>query len=112
MVFVTIRGQLFFIAVASEKYKIYGDFSYVLYFPEGTTIFYGYINQKNIVQYYYSRFNYMIIIISTIKYDSIYYNTFTMEVCINYRGYFFQWSFYTQRNINSQDNYLGINKYK
>ena len=32
----------------------------------------------------------MIIIIPTIKYGSIYYNTFTMGVCSNYHGYFFQ----------------------
>ena len=34
----------------------------------------------------------MIIIISTIKYGSTYYNTFTMGVSSNYHGYFFQWS--------------------
>ena len=32
----------------------------------------------------------MIIIIATIKYGSTYYNTFTMGVCSNYHGYFFQ----------------------
>ena len=32
----------------------------------------------------------MIIIIPTIKYSSTYYNTFTMGVCSNYHGYFFQ----------------------
>ena len=32
----------------------------------------------------------MIVIITTIKYDSAYYNTFTMGVCSNYHGYFFQ----------------------
>ena len=32
----------------------------------------------------------MIIIIPTIKYGSTYYNTFTMGVCSNYHGYFFQ----------------------
>ena len=37
----------------------------------------------------------MIIIISTIKYGSTYYhNTFTMGVCSNYHGYFFQFSIY------------------
>ena len=54
MVFVTIKGQFFFIHVLSEgniKYskKINGVFDYILYFSEGTTIFYGYINRKNIV---------------------------------------------------------------
>ena len=34
----------------------------------------------------------MIIIIPTIKYGSTYYNTFTMGVCSNYHGYFFQCS--------------------
>ena len=29
-------------------------------------------------------------IIPTVKYGSTYYNTFTMGVCSNYRGYFFQ----------------------
>ena len=29
--------------------KIYSIFYYILYFPEGKNIFYGYINQKNIV---------------------------------------------------------------
>ena len=32
----------------------------------------------------------MIIITPTIKYGSTYYNTFTMGVCSNYHGYFFQ----------------------
>ena len=32
----------------------------------------------------------MIIIIPTIKYGSTYYNTFTMGVCSNYHGHFFQ----------------------
>ena len=32
----------------------------------------------------------MIIIIPTMKYGSTYYNTFTIEVCSNYHGYFFQ----------------------
>ena len=32
----------------------------------------------------------MIIIILNIKYGSTYYNTFTMGVCSNYHGYFFQ----------------------
>ena len=32
----------------------------------------------------------MIIIIPTIKYGSTYCNTFTMGVCSNYRGYFFE----------------------
>ena len=32
----------------------------------------------------------MIIIIPTIKYGSTYYNTFTMGVCSNFHGYFFQ----------------------
>ena len=32
----------------------------------------------------------MIIIIPTIQYGSTYYNTFTMGVCSNYHGYFFQ----------------------
>ena len=32
----------------------------------------------------------MIIINPTVKYGSTYYNTFTMEVCCNYHGYFFQ----------------------
>ena len=36
----------------------------------------------------------MIIIISTTKYGSTYYNTFTMGVCSNYHGYFFQFSIY------------------
>ena len=48
MVFVTIRGQLFYIVVPSGKYivkntiyfsqcrKIYGVFDYILYFPETT----------------------------------------------------------------------------
>ena len=38
MVFVTVKGQLFFIVVPSGKYKIYGVFYYILYIPEGTTI--------------------------------------------------------------------------
>ena len=67
--------------------KIYGVFDYILYFAEVTTIFYGYINHKNILQYY-SRFNYMIIIIPTIKYGSTYF-TFAMGVCSNYNGHFF-----------------------
>ena len=32
----------------------------------------------------------MIIIIPIVKYGSTYYNTFTMRVCWNYQGYFFQ----------------------
>ena len=32
----------------------------------------------------------MIIIIANIKYGLTYYNTFTMGVCSNYHGYFFQ----------------------
>ena len=32
----------------------------------------------------------MIIIIPNIKYGSTYYDTFTMGVCSNYRGYFFE----------------------
>ena len=32
----------------------------------------------------------MIIIIPTIKYGSTHYDTFTMGVCSNYHGYFFQ----------------------
>ena len=32
----------------------------------------------------------MIIKIPTLKYGSTYYNTFTMGVCRNYHGYFFQ----------------------
>ena len=32
----------------------------------------------------------MLIIIQTIKYSFTYYNTFTMGVCSNYHGYFFQ----------------------
>ena len=71
--------------------KIYGVFDYILYFPEGTTIFYGYINQKNIVYIIIVDLT-MIIIIPTIKYGSYYntYNTFTMVVCSNYHGYFSQ----------------------
>ena len=34
----------------------------------------------------------MIILIPTTKYGSTYYNTFTMGVCSNYHGYFFQWA--------------------
>ena len=34
----------------------------------------------------------MIIIILTTKYGSTYYNTFTMGVCSNYYGFFFQCS--------------------
>ena len=68
---------------------MYSIFYYILYFLEWKNIFYGYINQKNIVEYYYSRFNYMIIIITTKKYGSTYYNTFTMGVCSNHHGFFF-----------------------
>ena len=32
----------------------------------------------------------MVFLIPTIKYGSTYYNTFTMGVCSNYHGYFFQ----------------------
>ena len=31
---------------------MYGVVYYILYSRDGTTIFYGYINQKNIVYYY------------------------------------------------------------
>ena len=70
--------------------KIYSIYYHMLNFPEGNNIFYGYINQKNIVKYYYSRLNYMVIIIATIKYGFTYYNTFTMGFCSNYHDYFFQ----------------------
>ena len=32
----------------------------------------------------------MIIIIPALKYNFTYYNTFTMGICNNYHGYFFQ----------------------
>ena len=42
----------------------------------------------------------MIIIIPTIKYDSTYYNSFTMVVCSNYHGYFFSVRVNTIENEN------------
>ena len=61
--------------------KIYGVFNDSLYFPEGTTICYGYINLEKYNINYYSRFNYIITIL-TIKYGSNYYNTFTMDFVV------------------------------
>ena len=42
------KGATIFYCCLLSKYskKIYGVFDYILYFPEGTTIFYGYINRK------------------------------------------------------------------
>ena len=47
----------------------------------------------------------MILINPTVKYGSTYYNTFTMRVCNNYYGYFFQcivkfwnyWNYYESK---------------
>ena len=50
----------------------------------------------------------MIIIIQNIKYDSTYYNTFTIEVCSNYHYYFYQVGEIFRAKKSRQESRIGL----
>ena len=87
-------------------YILFYTIFYIIFYISIFTIFYISLREKIFLwlyqpEKYYSRFNYIIIIIPTIKYGSPYYNTFTMAVSSYYHGNFFLCDIEITMNIYS-----------